>query len=335
MCDTLSAAINNRLPIVSDEDSVILSEEKVKPTATSGVLDDSFDYLAPGPTSFLPTRNSARTDVDETPWGMYFLGRNLAANAVGPIQWPFSKESAGALLSEAAPVKALLYRKVKQIQNARFRRVSTEKLELSMLEALKVYEHWNKNYGDFISTCIRHHDQLPFQIQSWYTVLTSHWNLACYLLSDLIEEIDKLEESDERHSAIRRSCNLLFHIRRQSAFEMADIGRVGRVREDSTFSTTKDFHPTVNDGALLTEPWTEIMIRSFTRISEQYLTWLGEIDQPLEQAASLMWDPGDFRQLYMNLGYCIEALLDLGRKSDMAFLLAISFKRRMVQLSRG
>lgn len=337
MCDTLSAAINNRLPIVSDEDSVIISEAKVKPANVPEHWEPSVDSGSSDSASAPSTSSGPTyTDGEEHPWGMYFLGRNVAAQSAGPVQWPFSKDTASALLSEAAPVKALLYRKVKQVQNARFRRSSPARIEQAILAALKVYEHWNRNYGDFISTCLKHHDELPVQIQSWYSVLVSHWHLACYLLSDLIEELDKFGESDERHSAIRKSCGLLFHIRKQSAFEMGDLGRVGRVREDGSFGQTNDFHPTVNDGALLTEPWTEIMIRSFARVSEQSLAWLGEIDQAASDhgLGTTSWSPGDFGQIYQSLGYCVEALLDLGRKSDMAFLLAISFKRRMVLFNR-
>ncbi|KAK5061443.1 hypothetical protein LTR84_007986 [Exophiala bonariae] len=333
MCDTLSAAINNRLPIVSDEDSIILSEDR-KMHRTQGSFHPQNGAIpsARSSNSIPQARDDTESDVEDNPWGMYFLGRHSEANAVGAMQWPFSKESASVLLSEAAPVKALLYRKVKQLQNAQFRRASAMKLEQLIQGALKVYEYWNQNYGKFITTCIQHHDELPPQIQSWYSVLTSHWNLACYLLSDLIEEVDQAGETDKRHSAIRKSCSLLFHIKRQSAFEMGDLGRVGRVRQDCSFSQMNDFHPTVNDGALLTEPWTEIMIRSFARVSVQFLTWLSEIDHPLN-TSSHMWAPGDQDRIYASLGDCVEALLDLGRKSDMAFLLAISLKRRMVRFS--
>lgn len=338
MCDTLSAAINNRFPIVSDEDSVILVEtdRKTRRTQTSGRLQTGAVPNARSSISIIAAEEITDPEVEDNPWGMYFLGRKAEASAVGSVQWPFSKETASELLSEAAPVKALLYRKVKQLQNAQFRRASPAKLEQLILEALKVYEHWNRNYGNLVTTCIQHHDELPSQIQSWYSVLTSHWNLACYLMADLIEELDRSGETDERHSAIRKSCSLLFHIRRQSAFEMGDLGRVGRVRQGCSFSQMNEFHPTVNDGALLTEPWTEIMIRSFARISVQFLTWLGEIGQQLtgDHVSLNIWAPGDLGRLYSSLADCVEALLDLGRKSDMAFLLAISLKRRMVRFKR-
>ncbi|EXJ67831.1 uncharacterized protein A1O5_09177 [Cladophialophora psammophila CBS 110553] len=318
LCDTLSATINNRLPVVSDEDSVILSEDQMKSMVISETLSETDLSLSSADT---------HTNVPMNPWGMYFLGRNV--RPTGPVNYSLEKEAATALLREAAPVKAVLFRKIKQIQNARFRRTHPQRLEQTILDALKVYEYWNEHYGNFISTCIDRHDELAVQIQSWYSVLTSHWNLACFLLSDLIEDLDKTGESDERHCAIRRSCGLLFHIRKQSAFEMAELGKVGKVREGCSFGQSDDFHPTVNDGALLTEPWTEIMIRSFARVSEQFLTWLGEIDPTSGEPATQRWTPGDFGQLYLSLGHCVEALLDLGRKSDMAFLLAISLKRRM------
>lgn len=334
MCDTLSAAINNRLTIVSDEDSVILSKIKAKSSTASDILEKGGRL---GWEEGAPSISSAVTssDIDETPWGTYFLGMNQATHSAGLVQWPFTKEYATTLLSEAAPVKALLYRKVKQIQNLQFRRARSDKLEQAILGALKVYEHWNKKYGNFITTCIQHHDELPLQVQSWYLVLTGHWNLATFLLSDLIEELDQAGETDEHYCSIRRSCGLLFHIRRQSAFEMADIGKVGRGREDCGFSQANDFHPAVNNGVILTEPWTEIMIRSFARCSEQYLTWLAGIDHLPENGATEMWASRDFGQLYLNLGYCIEALLNLGRKSDMAFLLTISLKRRMARFDRA
>lgn len=332
MCDTLSAAINNRLPIVSDQDSVVLLAIKGRQNQTSKPTLSPVHSEAGDSESLSYKSNDPCADSEEHPWGLYFLGRDIAARVTRSIHWPFSTDTAAVLLSEAAPVKALLYRRVKQIQNARFLRASCTQLEQSIFGALKVYEHWNKNFGGFISTCIEHHDELPLQIQSWYTVLVSHWNLACYLLTDLIEELDNLEESDQHHAAIRKSCGLLFHIRKQSAFEVADIGRIGRVRQDCTFRQTNEFHPSVNDGALLTEPWSEIMIRSFSRVSDQYLTWLSEIDQPRTDDLDMWQSLGDCSLLYQKLDCCVEALLDLGRKSDLAFLLAIHFKRRLVLL---
>ncbi|KIW99929.1 uncharacterized protein Z518_10857 [Rhinocladiella mackenziei CBS 650.93] len=330
MCDTLVAALYRRPFIVSDEDSLILRVENpnqppFNPPSTvygSGSASD-------GPSSSLPHLDT--DDLDSTPWGMLFLRRGETTKSTNDSPWPFSEEYASALLSDAAPVKVLLYRKARRLRNLLFRRAPARKIETGIVDALTVYEHWNKSYGEFMITCIQHHEELPPRIQSWYSVLLGHWHLAVFLLSDCIEEIDKLQKGDNLYGALRQSCRLVFEMRKTSALQVADICRVGRPRQDSSFQHTGNFHFTVSQGALLTEPWTEILIRCFARATNQFLRWLSDFQST--NSSSIKWcGADDFDTLYYNCANCIRALFDLGRKSDMAYLTALSFSERLQEI---
>jgi hypothetical protein len=319
MCDTLSSAMNKRPLIVSDEDSLILQEKSE--STTTAAQDRGFGMHA----------SSCKDDLESTPWGTHFLRRTEHHHPTAGLQWPCSDEMAARHLSDAAPVKVLLFRKVTRLQTNLFRQANPDKLEGAIQDALAVYQHWNDSYGRFIVDCIAHHEDVPPRIQSWYTVLASHWHLAAFLLADCIEAIDEEGRGIDVYRALRQSSRLVFEIRKHSAYQVADLARVGRPRHDSAFHKTCDFHFTLSQGALLTEPWTDVLIRSFGTACHHFLEW-GSGDACLGSQSIELYRESEIDALYDRCTDCIGALQDLGRKSDIAHLAAISFSSRLSNL---
>jgi hypothetical protein len=96
---------------------------------------------------------------------------------------------------------------------------------------------------------------------------------------------------------------------------VADLARCSCPRENASFSNTGEFHFALNQGALLTEPWTQVLIRVFSKAGALLLA----------DAAITKYRTDPKRQCKQALECsesCVEALWYLGRKSDMAFLAA-------------
>lgn len=325
MCDTLVASLYQRPFIVSDEDSLILrADDPSRPPEVPMGVPDSDVF-----TSSSPLLDN--DDSEFTPWGMRFLKKGETNMRATRTTWPFSPDHAAGLLSDAAQVKVLLYRRVKRLRNFLFRRSSPKTIETGIVDALSVYEHWNKTYGDFMVTCLKHHEDLSPQLQSWYAVLLGHWQLAVFLLSDCIEEVDRNQKGDRLYGALRQSCRLVFEMRKSSAFQVAELCRVARPRAGSSFNQIGDYHSSVSQGALLTEPWTEILIRCFARASDHFLKWLSDLAAGTMPSISWTGD-SDRATLRNNCAECIEGLFDLGCKSDVAYLTALSISRRLQRL---
>ncbi|KAK5715821.1 hypothetical protein LTR17_016575 [Elasticomyces elasticus] len=307
MFDTLSAAVNRRQFAVSDIDSasIYIDTETTTQLYTVSdidriVIDDSSSYLSPS------------SDVDL--WGTYFLHQHSRTGDIRKqyVRWPCSYTDAASCLADAAPVKVLLFRRVAQLQNLFYNHRSAVAVESGIEEAMAVYDHWNSSYGRFIDDCIRHHEDLPARIQSWYILLAGHWSLAVFILADLIAKLDTAGKTMPSNRCSRQSVNIVGTLRAGSAFTVSELGRCSRRTEDDlSFAKSPEFHHAVNKAALLTEPWTMVLVRSFgyagafwaKRAAPEYGFMYCDMESCMAKE---------------RLHHCIDALSLLGRKSDMA-----------------
>lgn len=289
MFDTLSSAMNNRPLVVSDEDSNIFPEEPEQTTLGAGgkLASEKADGL----------------------WDGYLFARQNCRLQTNPVRWPCSFEQAAALLCDAAPVKVLLFRKVTRIQTLIARNAHGPKVETALSAALDVHAHWTKLYAPFIQDCIQHHDQLHPRIQSWYTCLAGHWHLAALLLGDLIEIADGSDISVEEARVRRTSTEFVALFRKQNCQIVSEMAARACPRDDASFSRSSDFHFALNQGSILTEPWTAVLIRVFAKAGVILL----EFDTMLP-SGSMTEGEGNFRRA----DQCVRALWYLGKKSDMA-----------------
>jgi len=305
--------------VVSDEDSVILgSAGSIAQSRPTQIIDVSIGY---------PQQSVESKELALSPWGALFL-RPKHDPSKSVMRWPCLYEDAAQALCDAAPVKVLLFRRVTTLQKLASRQASPARLEDAIQDALDVYSHWNAVYGPLVLDFIASHETLPPRLQSWYVVLTGHWHLAVFLLADLIESIDTQAHGVSHRRDLRHSIQLLLQIRKQSAFEIAQIAEVSSPNTESSFYRTSAFHEHLNQGALLTEPWTDILIRSFGKACCLFLDWMQscQVGSPAQQQQI------SGKRLYANCASCIKGLRELGRKSDMARLVAMTFAPRLQQL---
>ncbi|PMD45882.1 hypothetical protein L207DRAFT_628548 [Hyaloscypha variabilis F] len=314
MFDTLSAAIHKRPLVVSDEDSDVHLEEPPKPNCLRRHGLSCEDRQTPSTKQQIPDRLMS-TNTSKL-WSSFFFQDQALRNGTPPIRWPCSYQSAATALADAAPIKVLLFRKVTRIQTLMLRHIHGEQLEGAIKDALQVHQYWNALYGPFILDCVAHHDQLPARIQSWYICLTGHWHLAVLLLADIIQIIDTDGQLGlESHRRWRESCGLVTALRQRTSHAVADLARCSCPREDASFPDAGEFHFAVNQGALLTEPWTQVLIRVFAKAGALLLA-----DAAISKYRT---DPEkSCKQALKRSESCAEALWYLGRKSDMAFLAA-------------
>ncbi|KAH8820149.1 hypothetical protein F5884DRAFT_38946 [Xylogone sp. PMI_703] len=304
MFDTLSAAFNMRPLVVSDEDSDIYKTTALDKDASSIQLavhrmqDNAIQITYP------KTKDSLLWDD--------FLLKKKEKNAAQDqyiARWPCNYNTAATTLCDAAPIKVLLFRRITRIQTLLSRRVQGQSLEDAINDALSVHNYWNTYYGPFMSDCILRHEDLPPRVQSWYIVLCGHWHLAEFLLADTIEGIDEEELGVESERLKRKQTCLVDNLRRQNAYTMSDLGRASCPRTSESFPRAREYHVALNKGALLTEPWTEVLVRSFCKAGSVLVNFL---------PSSLVRN--DLEEIKARCNHCIEALWYLGKKSDIALL---------------
>lgn len=307
MFDTLSAAMHKRPLVVSDEDSNIYPSETQQVARSNG-----------NSAELVPTTDGL--------WDDYLFAHQKERLQQHPTRWPCSFEQAAAILCDAAPVKVLLFRKVTRIQTLLARNVQDEKIEQAIDAALKVCNHWDQLYAPFIRDCVEYHDRLPPRIQSWYTCLTGHWHLATLLLVDLIEIVDECELGRDEQRSIRIADEFVARFRERNCRTLSDLARCACPREDASFSQSRDFHFAVRDGALLTEPWTAVLIRAFAKAGVVLL----ELEETIMSYSSI-----DGQDTFQRADDCVKALWFLGRKSDMALSAAKILGDALKQRRKG
>ena len=312
MFDTLTAAMHQRPPVISDEDSQIPCVSPSKSPAANTVDLDGWTMAS----------NHAMKKQDNL-WGDLFLLKHGTDQGPRLARWPFSYEEAAERLSDATPVKVLLFRRVTHLQKLIYRDARPEVLENDIQGTLLVYQHWNRVYRPFMLDCMANHQDLMPRIQSWYVILSGHWHLATLLLADTLETIDQGRMGRDSRREYREAIDLVTTLRRENALMVSGIAQCSLSALDLPSAKLHDFHDSVNEVALLTEPWTSVLIRCFTKAACFLLTEVDASPPPPPK-----WDsPSEHsRRHFAN---CINGLWVLGRKSDMAFMAARSLSNSL------
>lgn len=309
MFDTLSAAMYQRPLVVSDEDSQISS-------ALPTIFDpgNPEDQLESGGWN-IPKRIPEKKDV----WGDLFLRHPVDSGQLNQTQprWPCSYDEAASVLSEATPVKVLLYRRITQLQTLVYRGAPFDRIEEVIQKTILVYHHWKSKYEGFMLDCVANHELLPPRIQSWYVILDGHWHLSTMLLADVIEGIDRGRMGSELGRETREATNFVSTLRMDNAFAVGGLAQASLHGREPTMH--RQFHDSLNEVAFLVEPWTVVLIHCFAKagyISLEGLDTSGKYGSLTES-------------LRANCGFCIRALEYLGRKSDMATVVARTLSKSL------
>ncbi|KAJ9203970.1 transcriptional regulator family: Fungal Specific TF [Paecilomyces variotii] len=317
MFDTLSAVMYQRPPVVSDEDSDVttaIPEERAQSTAMENEIDlNGWNML-----SVYADAGKKGKEI----WGDFFLDKRPVTRWKNITNWPCSYEEAAEILSDAAPVKVLIYRRLTRLQTLIYRGAPAEELEEAVQESLRVYQYWNHTYGRFMLGCVTHHESLPPRVQSWYILLAAHWHLAPILMADILDGTDRAGIGVESERESRRATHFSSALRKENAFAVSELARCCSHDQASSFSKAAEFHDAVNSQALLTEPWTAVLIRSFARAGYILLDGVAAPPSGEEPPNIYLAQPGMLEESRRRCQMCIDALRWIGRKSDMAFLAA-------------
>ncbi|KAJ4393601.1 hypothetical protein N0V93_002814 [Gnomoniopsis smithogilvyi] len=287
MFDTISAAMTERPLTVSDEDSSNLA--LTHSTHQSPMLND-------------PSKR----------WNV-ILAKDQQTK-LSSLRWPCTDAEIAQELTDAAPVKVLLYRKVTLLQTLVARAADARSLEEAISDTLMVYRHWQAIYSAIFADCLTHHMLLSARIQSWYVCLFGHWLLATLMVAELVEIVDARDMGGEVEARRRAEEGTVAGIRRDTVSSVAALAKASTPQHDEITGAGEldNFHHAVSDGALLTEPWTMILLRTFSKAAilllEESVNATKTRDDRLGQHTRCLEKCQD----------CIKALWYLGRKSDMA-----------------
>ncbi|KOS48292.1 hypothetical protein ACN38_g681 [Penicillium nordicum] len=307
MFDTLSSAMYQRPLVVSDEDSQVTSASPSIAERGDQIDLDHWDNTA--------NKVRGKNDV----WGDLFLRSAIERQGSSEDQprWPCSYEEAASILSEATPVKVLLYRRVTQLQTLVYRGASPDHIEKVVQKTLSVCQHWDSIYQNFMVDCVNNHELLPSRIQSWYVILDGHWHLAVMLLADVLESIDKCMLGSDVAREVRQATGLVATLRTNNALAVGGLARASIQGQDSFMN--RHFHDSLSEVAFLVEPWTAVLIHCFAKAG--YI---------LLESLDISGDQNVYTEcVRQNCEFLIRALQYLGRKSDMAFLVARSLLRSL------
>ncbi|KAL2829118.1 hypothetical protein BJY01DRAFT_255131 [Aspergillus pseudoustus] len=320
MCDTTSSALTQRPLVIVEEDCEL-------------TLDTSRQALPLYPT--VDARVSSTYDVGDTNgastmsklWGTYLLSsRRLSGDQA---QWPCDTDEVYAILQEAIPVKVLLWRRVARLQTLRNSSTDHEDIEDSIAATLSVYQHWNMAYGQFMRGCVADHQSLPVKVQSWYMILAGHWHLGCLLAANCIEWVDNDLLSAGLQRSLRRSSNLVMELKKANANAISDLAQVSCASDRQTSQDSVTFHSALNETALLTEPWTNVLIQALERACGIFLTWLSCQRNVADEQREWIYHHTNQSDLCSRASSCIYALKLLGRKSDAASLTAAALETQL------
>ncbi|KAJ2904424.1 hypothetical protein MKZ38_008097 [Zalerion maritima] len=318
MFDTVSSATTERPLVVSDEDC---QEEQLLLDGDAQVRSKSPPRAPPPPRQFRKRRM----------WNEAFVKDDPASMFAQTLRWPCSYEAAARGLADAAPVKVLFFRHVKCLQDLVARGVRGQGVEDALQDALSVQRYWNATFGSFFRDCVADFASLPRRIQSWLVCLAGHWGLGALLLSDLVEVADSEPAAGGaggRGARARAAANLVESLRSAVADDIAKLAGVSTpggagssIGAAPGGESEEVFHSAVSETLLLTEPWTIMLIRAFSKAA---VYWLGRMEDTLRSGEGhdhrrMHGDyGGTFNEVCQKCSDCVKALWFLGKKSDMA-----------------
>ncbi|KAJ5805719.1 uncharacterized protein N7503_003321 [Penicillium pulvis] len=294
MFDTISSSMNERPVVVMDEDCEHDAQKRHRQVSN---LDNS---------------------TTQSRWNLKLFVQE-SIEETHQTHWPCSYETAAEDIVKSAPVKVLLFRHLSYLQNAVRKSSHGKQIEEIIHSTMSLYQYWNKTHGAFFDELVQNYSLVPQRIQGWFVCISAHWHLAALMLADLLEFIDDNALGIEDAAYGRINSQMARGIRNRSAQELSDLARVATPpAEDAITGVPQmpDFHHATNEGTLLTEPWTMILIRAFTKAC---MVFLSEADESLCYTATTF---GHTRlKIERNMERaenCMKGLWLLGKKSDMA-----------------
>lgn len=294
MFDTVSAPMNERPVALGDEDC---QHDAAKHSQPSGQIGEK------------PTDSRSRLR-----WNVQTFAVGDHDVATSNLQWPCSYDVAAAAIARSAPIKILIFRHLSYLQNILNRKEFGQPIEDALWEATLVYRYWNTIFAPFYRDLVQTYDTVPTRLRAWFVCIYIPWHLACLMLADIVELVDRNELGLSANSSTRAKADMVSRIRRQSAYELSELARVTAPGDGS--EQLPDYHHAVNEGPLLTEPWTVLLVRAFTKTALFYLDRARELQTGADSSSGL--PSQELQEIFTRAEFCTRALFTLGRKSTMS-----------------
>ena len=319
MFDTISASLTERPAVLADDESQHEAAEHEQMFPGASFHSASSEAGSSEAESAVNVKRGNRWRID------LFIQDNPERMS-HQHHYPCSYEDAAHNITRATPVKVLLYRQVLYLQNMLRKPYLTkgQPTEEIVSETLLIYRYWNIKYGAFFRELIQHYPTVPSRVRGWFVCILAHWHLGALMLADVLELVDQNRVGLEENRQTRLTSHTVANIRRTSAIQLSDLARVATplMPDSETDPTMPDFHFAVREGTVLTEPWTILLIRAFSKAS---IIHLREADEIRQQGSPdlLGHDSEACRESTRRGEDCIQALWYLGKKSDMARNVAV------------
>lgn len=305
--DTVTAAIYGRPPIISDEDSTVSLHVQTKTGV--GICDAAVYQPA--------KRNTVSV------WGDLFFHSGSQTCNFPPQVWPCSYERAAAVISDSAPVKLLLFRRLTRLQTLLYRGAEATQLENAIKDTIRLLRFWNHTYGPFVKEFMAHHGELAPRLQSWYVMIVGHWHLGVIIFANLIEEIDDVRLGLEDQRAERESSHYAYHLRKESSIAASDLAVLSLNESSRSTNEGQGFHKVfqgIGASVLLIEPWSNLFIRLFIHAA---VTFYDEVSESRDDSHDFLTTGPDLRNDSLwRCRICTDALRCLGKISDVAHVAA-------------
>ncbi|KAK6835136.1 regulatory alcR [Apiospora arundinis] len=261
-------------------------------------------------------------DADNPRWRIDLFVQDQLDSPAQCTQWPCTYEELAETVTKSGPVKVLLYRHVAWLQTSLRRGQKGERIEEIVRSAMSLHRYWNATYGQLFRELVRDFSRVPGRVQSWFVCISGHYHLAALLLADLIETVDNQGLGSTEAAEQRLRDRAVAGLRDASAEELSDLARVATPSHHdvdgagSAFTEPQlpDFHPSVNEGTILTDPWTIILIQAFSKAAVHFL---GKADAYPEYVLAMICGDG-VAETIRRARDCVKGLWLLGKKSDMA-----------------
>ncbi|KXG51074.1 uncharacterized protein PGRI_066460 [Penicillium griseofulvum] len=297
MFDTVSSSMNERPVVVPDEECQHEAAQEA-------------------------VQNDIQTPVSSRRWELDLYAQEDSEKALA-LRWPCLTESIIKALPRSAAVKVLLFRYISYLQNSLRNAECSQVVEDIIQRTICVYRYWMRTHGSLFRDLTRHYDSIPPRIKSWFPCISIPWHLGSLMLADLIEFVDVNRLGGNDYMAERQDACLVMRIRKESSIDMADLaavmipGPLGGIG----LNQLPGFHFAVNKSPLLTEPWTVLHVRAFSKAS---IFHLKEIEK-LQKYQILVFDHERkaLQASVARLENCVTALRFLGIKSRMAEAISI------------
>jgi hypothetical protein len=237
------------------------------------------------------------------------------------LNWPCTYEEAAEAVTLAGPVKILMYRHVSYLQGMLRRGQSGRRIEDVITGALRLWEYWNVTHGEFFRQLVADSDNVPIRVRGWFFCISAHWHLAVLLIIDLIETVDEEDIGFSDGKRTREQAGTVAKLKQTSLRELSDLGHMSLPPTETDRPPLSmigdrgyqpDLHHAVSEATILSEPWTMILIRAFSKAGS---TMLKQVDNSRQYGERPMFSE---EEALRRTEYCTKTLFYLGRKSDMA-----------------